>query len=253
VVEVGPDKVVDVARRMGIKSKLEEVCSITLGSQAVTPLEMTAANATLAARGVYHRPTAVFDVKNARGKSLDRADYKGKRAIDQNDADLVNYVQQSVVTSGTGTAASIGRPVAGKTGTAQDYVDAWFCGYVPQLAACVWVGYPKAEIPMHYIRGFANVYGGSIPAQIWHDFMAAAVANMPVESFATPSFIGYDYFPPGTVPKKEEDEKKKKKKEPLAAVSSSGGQGSGQTSTNTNTNTNTDPTCTGPPKKCPPR
>ncbi|MDP8957330.1 MAG: PBP1A family penicillin-binding protein [Actinomycetota bacterium] len=224
VLEVGPDNVADVARRMGIKSKLQEVCSITLGSQAVTPLEMTAANATLAARGIRHDPTAVFEVKNAKGKTLDRANYKGKRAIDQNDADLVNYVQQSVVTSGTGTAANLGRPVAGKTGTAQDYVDAWFCGYIPQLAACVWVGYPKAEIPMHYVQGVPNVYGGSIPAQIWHDFMAQATANMAVESFATPSFIGYDYFPPGTVPKKEDDEKKKekkKKKQPLAAVSTS--------------------------------
>jgi penicillin-binding protein 1A len=246
VVEVGPDKVADVARRMGIRSKLEEVCSITLGSQAVTPLEMTAANATLAARGIRHKPTAVFEVKNSRGKAIDRADYKGKRAIDENDADMVNYVLQSVVTSGTGTSANIGRPVAGKTGTAQDYVDAWFCGYVPQLAACVWVGYPKAEIPMHYVQGVPNVYGGSIPAQIWHDFMSQATANMPIESFVPPSFIGYDYFPPGTVPKKEKDEKKKKKKQPLAAVStstSSGGSGSGPSAKGTKK-------CTGPPKKC---
>jgi penicillin-binding protein 1A len=249
VVEVGPDKVADVGRRMGIKSKLQDVCSITLGSQAVTPLEMTAANATLAARGIRHRPTAVFEVKNPRGKTLDRADYKGKRAIDENDADLVNHVQQSVVTSGTGTAASIGRPVAGKTGTAQDYVDAWFCGYVPQLAACVWVGYPKAEIPMHYVQGVPNVYGGSIPAQIWHDFMTQAVASMPIESFATPSFIGYDYFPLGTVPKKEDDEKEKKeekkKKEPLAAVSTSA-----QPASDPSENGGNAENCTGPPKKC---
>jgi penicillin-binding protein 1A len=235
----------DVARRMGIRSKLEDVCSITLGSQAVTPLEMTAANATLAARGIRHKPTAVFEVKNGRGKSIDRANYKGKRAIDQNDADMANYVLQSVVTSGTGTSANIGRPVAGKTGTAQDYVDAWFCGYVPQLAACVWVGYPKAEIPMHYVQGVPNVYGGSIPAQIWHDFMSQATANMPVESFVPPSFIGYDYFPPGTVPKKEKDEKKKKKKQPLAAVSTSTSSGSGSGPSGKGTKK-----CTGPPKKC---
>ncbi|HEX2069844.1 MAG TPA: PBP1A family penicillin-binding protein [Actinomycetota bacterium] len=249
VVEVGPDQVADVAKRMGIRSKLQEVCSITLGSQAVTPLEMTAANATLAARGIRHKPTAVFEVKNGRGKTVDRADYKGKRALDQNDADMANYILQSVVTSGTGTAANIGRPVAGKTGTAQDYVDAWFCGYVPQLAACVWVGYPKAEIPMHYVQGVPNVYGGSIPAAIWHDFMSVATANMPVESFFAPDFSEYTYFPPGTVPKKEEDDekKKKKKKQPLAAVSTStssgGSSGSGPSAKGTKK-------CTGPPKKC---
>ncbi len=250
VTEVGPDKVADVAKRMGIRSKLQDVCSITLGSQAVTPLEMTAANATLAARGIRHKPTAVFEVKNGRGKTLDRADYKGKRAIAQNDADMANYVLQSVVTSGTGTAASIGRPVAGKTGTAQNYYDAWFCGYVPQLAACVWVGYPKAQIPMHYVQGVPNVYGGSIPAQIWHDFMAQAVANMPVESFATPDFSEHTYFPPGTVPKKEDDEKKKKKKkQPLAAVATSSNSTAPQPAPTPSGNNAKK--CRGGPKKCP--
>jgi penicillin-binding protein 1A len=95
-----------------------------------------------------------------------------------------------VIKSGTGTAAAISRPAAGKTGTAENYQDAWFCGYVPQLATCVWVGYPKAEIPLLNIEGFYQVFGGSLPAEIWHDFMGPAVANMPVENFPTPTLGG---------------------------------------------------------------
>jgi penicillin-binding protein 1A len=82
--------------------------------------------------------------------------------------------------------AAIGRPTAGKTGTGENFQDAWFCGYVPQLAACVWVGYPQGEIPMTSVEGFSGVFGGSLPALIWHDFMSAAVARLPVENFAIP-------------------------------------------------------------------
>jgi penicillin-binding protein 1A len=85
--------------------------------------------------------------------------------------------------------------VAGKTGTAQDYVDAWFCGYTPQLATCVWVGYPEGEIPMESVEGVSPVYGGTIPAAIWHDFMTVAMQGLPVESFPVPSFDGYTIGP----------------------------------------------------------
>jgi penicillin-binding protein 1A len=108
-----------------------------------------------------------------------------------------------VTQKGTGTAAGIGRPIAGKTGTAENYVDAWFCGYVPQLATCVWVGYPNRELPMNYVEGYAPVYGGTIPALIWHDFMAGALENAPVEEFATPEIAPpttryYPYSPTTT-------------------------------------------------------
>ena len=199
VVQVGPERVVDVAHRMGIETNLEPVCSITLGSQSVTPLEMASSFATLAARGVHHPAHAIREVDTATGDVLHKANAKGERALQENDADLVTYALQRVVTSGTGTAAALGRPVAGKTGTAQDYVDAWFCGYTPQLAACVWVGYPKGEIPLENVEGYTNVFGGSIPALIWHDFMSEATEGMPVLDFATPSFEGYDTTPEGAV------------------------------------------------------
>ncbi|HEY2802314.1 MAG TPA: penicillin-binding protein, partial [Actinomycetota bacterium] len=78
-----------------------------------------------------------------------------------------------------------------KTGTAQDYQNAWFCGYTPQLAACVWVGYLNTNAPLLNVEGVPEVFGGTIPAQIWHDFMMQATQNMKVENFTTPSQVGY--------------------------------------------------------------
>ncbi len=105
-----------------------------------------------------------------------------------------------VISGGTGTNAYIGRPAAGKTGTAQAYVDAWFCGYVPQLAACVWVGYPEGEISLVNVEGYPALFGGTIPALIWRDFMLAATEGMPVEDFVTPSFDGYTIGAPTPPP-----------------------------------------------------
>jgi penicillin-binding protein 1A len=186
VVRVGPDRVAEVAHRMGIRSQLEPVCSITLGSQAVTPLEMTDAFATLADRGVRHAPFAIKRVRSSDRLLLERRSGSSRVAVPQAVADQVTYALQHVITEGTGTAAAIGRPAAGKTGTGESFQDAWFCGYVPQLAACVWVGYPQGEIPMTDVEGFSGVFGGSLPALIWHDFMTAAIAHVPVESFAIP-------------------------------------------------------------------
>ncbi|HYT78309.1 MAG TPA: penicillin-binding transpeptidase domain-containing protein, partial [Actinomycetota bacterium] len=200
VVSVGPDNVVDVAHRMGIRTKLDPVCSITLGSQDVTPLDMADAYATLAARGVHHAPLAITEVKSAGGDVLDRPKNESGVAVAENDADLVTYSLQQVVSSGTGTAARLGdRPSAGKTGTTQDFRDAWFCGYVPQLTTCVWMGYQRSQRPMHNVEGVPNVFGGSIPAQIWNDFMTQALVNVPPKNFPTPSFAGYDRKPQGAV------------------------------------------------------
>jgi penicillin-binding protein 1A len=147
---------------------------------------MTVAFATLAARGIRHDPQAIALVRAPDGRVLDRLERRGPRALPQEVADQVTYALQRVVTAGTGTAAAIGRPVAGKTGTAEEYWDAWFCGYVPQLATCVWVGYPRAEIPLLNVGGFARVFGGSIPAMAWRDFMTEALAGVPVRDFPAP-------------------------------------------------------------------
>jgi penicillin-binding protein 1A len=102
-------------------------------------------------------------------------------------ADRVTYVLAGALRNGTGAAAYFGRPAAGKTGTAESFRDAWFCGYVPQLAACVWIGHARAEIPMTQVAGFAPVVGGSVPARICHDFMAPAVEPRPVRSLPVPT------------------------------------------------------------------
>jgi 1A family penicillin-binding protein len=198
----GPKDVVDVAHKMGIRSKLDPVCSITLGTQPVTPLEMTDAYATLAAQGVHHAATPLESVKTRKGQELIDYPSKGEEALSKNDANLVTQALEGVVTKGTASAtAPLGtRPAAGKTGTAQSYSDAWFCGYVPQLVTCVWMGYLNDNQPMASVEGVAPVYGGTLPAQIWHDFMLQATQNMPVVQFPRPSHVGYNGGPPSPSP-----------------------------------------------------
>ena len=192
VMRVGPKRVVDVAHRMGIDSPLEPVCSIALGPEGVSPLDMTDAFATLAARGVHHRPQALARVTASDGAVLTRLRHRGTRALSPSVADRVAYALTGVVRAGTGTAARLDRPAAGKTGTAESFKDAWFCGFVPQLAACVWVGFPQAELPLLNVDGFGQVVGGSIPARIWHDFMAPALSGTPVRALPTPGVSGLD-------------------------------------------------------------
>jgi penicillin-binding protein 1A len=194
VAKVGVRKVVRMGHRLGIRSNLKPVCSITLGSQAITPLDLTSVYATFAARGVYHPPQAIALVRGAKNRVIGRLERKGERVLSLNTADLVTYALQGVIEHGTGTAAALDRPAAGKTGTAEDYKDAWFCGYVPQLATCVWVGYPKAEIPLVGVEGVGSVFGGSLPAEIWHEFMAGAVAPLPAEDFFRPLDFGGTYI-----------------------------------------------------------
>ena len=204
VTQVGPDAVVRMAHRLGIQSNLSPVCSITLGTQAVSPLEMTTAYATLAARGMRHDPQAVESVRTASGDVVPYPQSKPNVAVSQEIADEVTYALQAVTRKGTGTGATLSdRPIAGKTGTAERFVDAWFCGFVPQLATCVWIGFPHSEQSMNYVEGYAPVYGGTIPAAIWHDFMASAVSSLPVEEFATPENVHtytstHSYYTPST-------------------------------------------------------
>jgi penicillin-binding protein 1A len=195
---VGPENVVSTARKLGISSPLQPVCSIGLGTQAVNPLEMTNAYATLAARGVHRDPQAFELVRGPSGGVIGKLNAPGAQTIPQNAADLVTYALEGVISHGTGTAAYFGRPAAGKTGTAENYVDAWFCGYVPQLAACVWVGYPKAELPLYNVEGWSAVFGGSLPAMIWNRFMSEAVKSLPVKDFVYPQFTGHTVTSPYT-------------------------------------------------------
>jgi penicillin-binding protein 1A len=201
IAQLGPEKVVDMAHALGIRSYLPDVCAITLGSVAVNPLEMTNAYATLADHGTRYWATPFVEVKTPGGRVDDSIAPQGQQVIQRNDADLVTYALQGVVRYGTGYAAAIPPyPVAGKTGTANENVDAWFCGYTVQIATCVWMGWPKGEVPLENIEGVPSVFGGTIPAAIWRDYMSVAMQGQTPESFDTPSFVGYSIGPETPVP-----------------------------------------------------
>jgi len=180
--EIGADKVVKVARKMGITSSLPTYPSIGLGSGNVTPLEMASAYGTLAKGGLHYKPIAITRVVDVEGKTILRVQPKATRAISQEIAGAAVDVLKGVITSGTGTRANIGRPAAGKTGTSQDYRDAWFVGFTPQLVTSVWVGYYKTEKSMRSVHGLRG-FGGTLAAPIWADYMKPALAGAPALDF----------------------------------------------------------------------
>jgi len=174
---------------MGIVTKITPVPAVALGGMAegVTPLEMTSAYGTLADGGTHVEPIGILKVTDRDGKVLFTAPApKGKRALDAAVAYLTTDILKGVIQHGTGTAAAIGRPAAGKTGTTQNNADAWFVGYTPDLAATVWVGYPDSQKPMNSVHGI-KVTGGSFPARIWAAFMKSALAGKPATQFKRPS------------------------------------------------------------------
>ena len=174
-IDVGPKKVAETARLLGVRTKLDGLPSEGLGGLrlGVSPLEMSSAYATLAAGGMYSEPKAIRKVEFPDGKSDDLGKPKRKRVISDGVAYEATRILQMNVQRGTGTKAQIGCPAAGKTGTTDNYNDAWFAGYTPDLAAAVWVGYPNALREMRNVHGI-QVAGGTFPTQIWGTFMGAA-------------------------------------------------------------------------------
>ena len=159
------------------------------GSKNTNAVEMASAYATFAARGVYAKPYSIAAIKDRSGKVIYQAKPQTRPAFEPEEVGVLNNPLQRVVTEGTAKAAAIGRPVAGKTGTTQDNVDAWFVGYTPQLATGVWIGFedndPKTPLqPMSNVRGRA-VTGGSFPAQIFSDVMKKAHEGVKVEPLFT--------------------------------------------------------------------
>ncbi len=162
--------------------------SLALGSAETSPLEMASAYGTFAARGIRNEPIGILQVIDADGQILiDQQLRPGVRVLEANVADSVSDVLQGVVTDGTGQAASLGgRPVAGKTGTTQSYWAAWFVGYTPSLSTAVWMGHIDGLASLTNVNGVGRVTGGSHPATAFADFMKAALADTPVESFVVP-------------------------------------------------------------------
>lgn len=182
--ELDPAQVASRAGQMGITSELPPYPSLVLGTGVVRPIEMAAAYATLAAEGTRHAPFLIERIENDDGEVLYEHDPEPEEVLDPNVARMVTDVLVDVIASGTGTAAGLARPVAGKTGTTNDYRDAWFVGYTPQHATAVWVG-NLDNTPMG-----GEIAGGSLPARIWGAYMAELVEPFDVEQFGDPDTSG---------------------------------------------------------------
>lgn len=188
---VSPSEFMDTAGDLGIEiPSRDEGCALALGTTPVTAMQMARAFTTFAARGQRPEVLMVTEIVNSAGRVLFQRSARSARVLDAAVADTVNLVLEQVVTSGTGRGAAIGRPAAGKTGTTQNHVDAWFAGYTPDLTAVVWVGHAPDEsgrIPeMIQVRG-GRVTGGGLPASVWREFMVEALRGVPASSFVRPA------------------------------------------------------------------
>jgi penicillin-binding protein 1A len=241
--DLGPEKIVTLAHQMGIKTKLEPVASIGLGSNSVGVLEMASAYATIAAGGIYSEPMAIRKVVLPSGE-VDRGAgwgrVKQRRVFSDGVAYQVARILKMNVQAGTGTGANPGFPAGGKTGTTDDFGDAWFAGITTNASTVVWVGYPNAKIPMTSVHGI-RVAGGTFPATIWRLFTVGAFGNNPPPDWALPQnpvewqpFHGqYEFF--GAPPSSGSTETDK------------GNDGHGNGNDNGNGNGNGPPTTTEPP------
>jgi penicillin-binding protein 1A len=169
--DVGPEKVTETAKLMGIESPLDSLPAEGIGGLriGVTPLEMAAAYSTLASGGVKHEATAVQRVEFPDGEVDTPGEGKTERIFSDGVAYTATDILETVISSGTGTSANIGCPAAGKTGTTDDFTDAWFVGYTPELSTAVWVGHPDSRSSLGY-----NAFGGTLAAPIWQDYMSVA-------------------------------------------------------------------------------
>lgn len=179
--EVGINRVIEICRILGIKSPMEPVTSLPLGAVDLTPLEMAGAFATFASGGWQSETTTIVQVMDSQGNILLDNTPNPQLVLDPWAVASLNDVMQSVITNGTGTAARIDRPAAGKTGTTSAERDIWFAGYVPQLSVAVWIGRDD------YAPVGIGATGGGYVAPIWRNFMLQALNGVPVEPFQPPS------------------------------------------------------------------
>jgi len=178
---VSISKVVEVCRTLGIESPIEPVTSLPLGSVDLTPLEMASAYATFANNGWQSDTTMIVRVTDRSGRLLLDNTPQPQLVLDPWAAASLNSALKEVINNGTGVAAQIGRPAAGKTGTTSSERDIWFVGYVPQLATAVWVGNDD------YAPLGGGATGGGYVAPIWRDFMVKALKGIPVQNFTPAS------------------------------------------------------------------
>ncbi len=182
--DVGIRRVRDVAHRLGIQSSLPVVPALALGAAEVTPLEVAVAFATLANNGVRTQSLAVKQVMDVKGKMLEKRDVRVEKIIAPPLAFMMNHLLKGVLDRGTGELArrwGFTRPAAGKTGTTNDFKDAWFVGYTPDLLAVVWVGFDN--------QSKLGLSGAQAALPIWTEFMKRATAGTPITDFVPPPGI----------------------------------------------------------------
>ncbi len=202
---VGPQATARAAERAGVsREALTPLqCAMALGGlrEGVSPLEQASGFATFAARGTHAKPYAITRIRDREGNVVYQRSSDVKRQPDSKEVGVLNGVLQRVVREGTGRAAAIDRPVAGKTGTTERNGNAWFVGYTPQLSTAVWVGRPEGDIPMTNVHGTA-VTGGTFPARIFGRYMRAALAGEPAQPLYTVSAdeLSLKGAPPGPPP-----------------------------------------------------
>lgn len=195
--DVGPDAVKQTAEDMGVTTKLDGYPAEGLGGLrlGVSPLEMANAFATIASGGYRNTPIAIRKVVFSDGKSEDLGRPRRKKMFSSGVTYEATKILEQNMQSGTATRAAISCPAAAKTGTTDDFTDAWLDGFTPRISTSVWVGYPNSKVPMTDVHGI-QVNGGSLPAQIWHDYMAPAVGGNctnfppPTEPFRAAPFFG---------------------------------------------------------------
>jgi membrane peptidoglycan carboxypeptidase len=174
--QIGPDKIVEVAHRMGVESELRPTLSLTLGTSEVSPLEMASAYSNFATNGLHAHTYLISEITDRTGEKIYshqlQQDQVGNPAIFAAARRPLTKVPTS---AGTAPRANIGVPQGGKTGTHQDYRDAWYVGFTPTYSTAVWVGYEADQIPLTNLtingEQYARVFGGSVPAPIWASFM----------------------------------------------------------------------------------
>jgi penicillin-binding protein 1A len=197
VERVGPDAVIDVARRCGIKSALKPVYSLALGTSGASPLEMASAFGTFATGGVRHEPFWIRRIEDPLGRVLEEQIVRGERSLDAGIGYQLVDMMQGVLTAGTGRIVrrmGFDLPAAGKTGTTDDFRDAWFTGFTPTLSVSVWVGYDRG-ISMRDVNG-VGITGGRGAAPIWADFMLKATSGEPPREFIVPSDVHFETVDP---------------------------------------------------------
>lgn len=180
----GIRRTVDIARRLGVESPLQENLSIALGTSDLTLLELTSAYGALANQGAWVKPTAIRYVLDAQRKLVEENVPQGRQALPADLAYVITHMMKGTVERGTGHAAkALGRPVAAKTGTTNDYSNAWFIGFTPTLATGVWVGYDRPK------SLGKDETGSRVAVPIWTTFMKEALSGKPVEDFPVPEGV----------------------------------------------------------------